>query len=85
MKATILTNVNLVVNQFLKQDLGRNTFTVHEGHTCVSCGKSFSEAGTLKRHILIIQEGHNDHKCEYLGKSFPGSATLKNHIHLPTS
>ena len=32
-------------------------------HKCKSCGKSFSQAGKLKRHIHTIHEGHKDHKC----------------------
>ena len=47
---------------------------------CDSCGKSFSGAGTLKKHIHAIREGHKYYECEYCGKSFSGAGTLKKHI-----
>ena len=39
-------------------------------HKCKSCGKSFSVAQNLKRHIHTFHEGHKDYKCESCGKSF---------------
>ena len=49
--------------------------------TCESCGKSFSEAGSLKKHIHTIHEGHKGYKCESCGKSFSQAGDLKRHIH----
>ena len=40
---------------------------VHEGHNdhkCKSCGKSFSQAENLKKHIYTIHEGRKDYKYE---------------------
>ena len=48
---------------------------------CDTCGKSFSQAGYLKKHIYTIHEGHIDHKCESCGKSFSQAGNLKKHIH----
>ena len=56
--------------------------TVHGGKyfNCKSCGKSFSQAGYLKKHIHTVHEGLKDHKCEFCGKSFSEAGTLKKHI-----
>ena len=50
--------------------------TVHKGHKnhkCKSCGKSFSKAADLKRHIHTDHEGHKDHKCDSCVKLFTGA------------
>ena len=57
----------------------RHLKTVHESHKdykCESCGKSFSSADNLKKHIqYIIHEGHKDYKCELCGANqFPKKA-----------
>ena len=38
-------------------------------HKCDSCGKSFTESGNLKKHMLI-HEGKRNYKCDSCGKSF---------------
>ena len=43
-------------------------------------GKSFTEAGSLKKHIKTIHEGHTDFKCDSCGKSFTQAGTLRIHI-----
>ena len=46
-----------------------NNLTIHEGqkaYICESCGKSFSEAQNLKRHIQTVHEGHNDYKLSLI-------------------
>ena len=53
----------------------------HKDNKCEFCGKSFSEARTLKRHIHIIHEGHRDYKCESCSKSFTQAGYLNKHIH----
>ena len=50
-------------------------------HKCKSCGKSFSVAQNLKRHIHTFHEGHKDYKFESCGKSFTSAQILKKHIH----
>ena len=47
---------------------------------CESCGKSFSTAGDLKKHIHSVHGGSKDHKCESCGKSFIKALSLKKHI-----
>ena len=52
----------------------------HKDHKCESCGKTFTDARNLKRHIHIIHEGRKNHKCKSCGKSFSQSHHLKHHI-----
>ena len=57
---------------------------IHEGnkdYKCDSCGKSFSEAGSLKTHLSTIHEDHKDHKCESCGKLFSQAGHLQRHLH----
>ena len=49
---------------------------------CESCGKSFTKAGYLKKHIHIVHEGHKDYKCKSCGKCFSQAYNLKSHIFL---
>ena len=47
-------------------------------YTCETCGKSFSEAVSLKKHITTVHEGHKDYKCEFCDKS---ASCLKKQMH----
>ena len=49
-------------------------------HQCTSCGKLFSGAVNLKKHISTVHEGLKNYKCESCGKSFTQAGSLKNHI-----
>ena len=51
-------------------------------YSCESCEKSFSGAGSLKKHIHIIHEGQKDHKCEFCEKLFPDAGHLEFHTNL---
>ena len=53
-----------------------------KSYDCESCGKSFSQAHNLTRHIHTIHENHKDYKCESCGKSFSQAGNLKTHIHI---
>ena len=47
---------------------------------CGQCGKYFSEAYNLKRHIRRIHDGQRDYECKSCDKSFFEEYDLKRHI-----
>ena len=49
-------------------------------HKCDSCGKAFSEAGSLKTHINGVHNGQKVHKCDSCGKAFSQAWILRGHI-----
>ena len=56
---------------------------IHEGHKdhkCESCGKSFTRAQHLKKHIHTVHEGRKDYKCDSCNKLFSHAHHLKKHI-----
>ena len=84
MKATKISNVDHVVNHFLKQVVSLKTQinTIHVGrkdYKCESCSKSFPQASGLRIHINTIHE-HKDYICESCGKSYSTAQYLKKHI-----
>ena len=54
--------------------------TSNNQHQCTSCGKLFSGAVNLKKHISTVHEGLKNYKCESCDKSFSYSGHLKRHI-----
>ena len=57
-----------------------NTIHEHKDYICESCGKSYSTAQYLKKHICTFHEGQSECKCESCGKSFSEAHNLKTHI-----
>ena len=64
---------------------GNMVYEGHKDYKCKSCGKSFSQARTMKNHIQIIHEGHKDHKCESCGKSYFQAGDLKKNLSVQSS
>ena len=53
---------------------------VKKNHKCESCGKEFSRAGHMKKHINLVHHGQKDKKCDTCGKSFSKAWHLRSHI-----
>ena len=53
---------------------------IQEDRKCDSCGKSFSQAGNLKKHINVVHNGQKDHKCNTCGRIFSQAGNLKKHM-----
>ena len=57
--------------------------TVHEGDKDLKyefSDNSFSEEGTLEKHIHKVHEARKDHKCKYWDNFFSEGGKLKKHI-----
>ena len=48
-------------------------------HKCNICEKDFTEAGSLRKHILVVHEGKRNFKCDICGKAYGEARHLKNH------
>ena len=53
---------------------------MQKDHKCDCCGKSFSEAGSMNKHINSVHNGQKDYKCDSCGKSLSTAGNLKIHI-----
>jgi KRAB domain-containing zinc finger protein len=49
-------------------------------YNCTTCGKSFSQKGHLREHIVTVHEGKKRFKCSSCDVSFKQRHSLKKHI-----
>ena len=54
-----------------------------KAHTYSECKKAFSEAGSLRMH-MITHTGEKVHKCAECGGSFGRAGNLKSQMYSPT-
>ena len=63
-----MDQLNIVTKHKLKDPL--NVDGEINNYKCETCGKKFSGAGRLNRHIRNVHEGEKFHKCEFCEKTF---------------
>ena len=79
---TIHKDQKLIEYEIVDKTISKtNNLKRHKDHICKPCGKSFTQADSLRNHIQTIHEGHKDHKCKLCGKSFFQTSNLKKHIY----
>ena len=70
---------NEVIHEELKSAFS-NKLSCNKDSKCEFCGKSYFDAGTLRRHIRTIHEGHKYYQCKSCDKPFIRAECLKKHI-----
>ena len=78
MSDEIITEISIPSKEERHQDLNSQ---IDDKRKCHSCGKSFTAAQTLKKHIYTVHEGHKDYECDTCDKTFSQAEYLKKHIH----
>ena len=75
-------NMNFSTKRILKIHL-REQHMGGKPYTCEFCEKTFTEAGSLKKH-RIIHTGEKLYKCEICEKTFTQASALKTHRRIHT-
>ena len=47
---------------------------------CETCGKTFTQSGSLKVHIRTVHEGQKNYECTMCSKAFGQSGDLSRHV-----
>ena len=74
-----------------KKSMNRHVRNIHKektgqleimqtNHECDLCGKSFTQAWSLKAHKITVHEKQRNYKCNTCEKYFLSKANLKNHM-----
>ena len=74
-------SINTTFDNDEKSEKHIKTESIHKyKNQCNRCGKSFSRAGDLKKHVEFVHEGVKKHKCDPCNKAFSTAQTLKRHM-----
>ena len=76
-------NISAIIverNSRLKVSLQKHIKVLHnqgrKNYGCVECGKDFSKAHYLKKHIEFVHNGRRDYNCSKCGKNFKSPEIL---------
>ncbi|KAA0188845.1 hypothetical protein FBUS_00670 [Fasciolopsis buskii] len=57
----------------------RKSPSINNSHSCTLCGRHFTEARSVRRHMMAVHNGEKPFSCEICGKLFAELGNLKKH------